>query len=71
MNLYDIAEVYIEVAWQTAEKFSDRQRADARSHVINIADDIMNLGLIDEDTENIEEVIASYLESTYITKGKR
>lgn len=63
MNLYELAEVYIAVALQTAEKFSDRPKAEARSHAINIADDIMNLGLIDEDTDNIDEVIASYLQS--------
>lgn len=56
-------EIAIEVAWQLEDVLNDFPRAEHRWQVASIASDIINKGLIDENTEDIDEVIDSYLGS--------
>lgn len=63
MKTYTMLEIAIEVAWQLGDTQDDFPRAESRWQVANIAQDIINKGLIDETSEDIDEIINAYLES--------
>lgn len=63
MNSFLMLEIATEVAWQLGDTLEDMPRAESRWQVVIIAQNIIDLGLIDEDTTDIDEVINAYLES--------
>jgi hypothetical protein len=63
MKTYTMLEIVAEVAWQVGDVLEDTPRAESRWQIVNIAQDIINSGLIDDTTEDIDEVINAYLES--------
>lgn len=63
MKTYTMLEIVAEVAWQVGDVLEDTPRAESRWHIVNIAQDIINSGLIDDTTEDIDELINAYLES--------
>lgn len=64
MNSFLMMEIATEVAWQLGDTLEDiMPRAESRWQSVIIAKDIIDRGLIDEDTTDIDEVINAYLES--------
>jgi hypothetical protein len=61
MNDYLILEIATEVAWQVGDVLENVPRAESRWHVCNITKRILNANIIDENTEDIDEVIARWL----------
>ena len=61
MKTYTLLEIAIEVAWQIGDTDQDKPRAESRWRVADIAQDIINRGLIDDTSEDIDEIIESYL----------
>jgi hypothetical protein len=61
MNDYLILEIATEVAWQIGDIFENKPRAESRWHVCNITSRLLNAGIIDENTEDIDEVIRAWL----------
>ena len=61
MNAYLILEIATEVAWQIGDILENKPRAESRWHVCNITNRIINSGIIDDKTEDIDEVIRAYL----------
>ena len=62
MNDYLKLEIATEVAWQIGDILGDKPRAESRWHVCNIAKRIIEAGIIDDDSEDIDEIIASWLD---------
>ena len=56
-------EVMTEVAWQKGDSLGHLPRAESRWHVVDIALDLINKGLIDDYSEDIDEIVSSYLDS--------
>jgi hypothetical protein len=54
-------EIAIECAWQIGDTLDKAPRAESRWRVADIALDIINRGLIDEESEDIDEIIGAYL----------
>ncbi len=54
-------EIATEVAWQVGDVLENVPRAESRWHVCNITKRILNAHIIDENTEDIDEVIARWL----------
>lgn len=64
MNTFLMMEIATEVAWQLGDTLEDiMPRAESRWQSVIIARDIIDRGLIDEDTTDIDEVINTYLKS--------
>jgi hypothetical protein len=61
MNDYLKLEIATEVAWQIGDILENAPRAESRWHICNIAKRIIESGLIDEKTEDLDEVVRSYL----------
>jgi hypothetical protein len=61
MKTYLMLEIATEVAWQVGDIFENKPRAESRWHICNIAQRIINSGIIDDKTEDIDEVIRAYL----------
>ena len=64
MKTFSMIEIAVEVAHQLpdGENHSDVPRAEYRHEVTQIALDIINSGIIDKDSEDIDEIISAYLE---------
>lgn len=64
MKTFNMIEIAVEVAHQLPddESHGDVPRAEYRHEVTEIALDIINSGIIDKDSEDIDEIIAHYLE---------
>ena len=62
MKTYTMLEVATEVAWQVGDILEDIPRAESRWHVCNIAQRIINAGIIDDTTEDLDEVIRAWLQ---------
>jgi hypothetical protein len=54
-------EIATEVAWQVGDTLENVPRAESRWHVCNITKRIINAGIINEHSEDIDEIIADYL----------
>jgi hypothetical protein len=54
-------EIATEVAWQVGDMLENSPRAESRWHVCNITKRIIEAGIIDRDTDDIDEIIAEYL----------
>jgi hypothetical protein len=59
-NYLDL-EIATEVAWQVGDILEDRPRAESRWNICNIAKRIMEAGIIDESSEDIDEIISAWL----------
>jgi len=73
MNDYLKTEIATEVAWQVGDILGQRPRAESRWLVCNIAKRIIESGTIDENSTDIDETIAHWLEKEegYINGGFR
>jgi len=54
-------EIATEVAWQVGDIIENSPRAESRWHICNITKRIIEAGIIDRDTDDIDEVIAAWL----------
>jgi hypothetical protein len=63
MKTYTILEIAIECAWQLKDTYNG-PRAETRWEIADIAQEIINTGLITDKTEDIDEVISAYLTKT-------
>jgi hypothetical protein len=63
MNTFNMLEIAVEVAHQLpdGESHSDVPRAEFRWEVAQIALDVINSGIIDSNSEDIDEIIHGYL----------
>ena len=58
-------EVAVEVAWQISDLWPHIPRAEARWNLVDISLDIINSKLIDNASEDIDEIISAYLNEHY------
>jgi hypothetical protein len=61
MKTYLMLEIATEVAWQVGDILENKPRAESRWHICNIAQRIINAGIINDTTEDIDEVISAWL----------
>jgi hypothetical protein len=61
MKTNTMLEIAIECAWQIGDTLDNAPRAESRWSVADIAMDIINRGLINEHSEDIDEIIGAYL----------
>ena len=61
MKTITMLEIATEVAWQVGDTLHDAPRAESRWRIADIAQDIINRGLIDSNSEDIDEIIGAYL----------
>lgn len=59
--MQQILEVMTEVAWQLGDRWNDIPRAESRWNTVDIAQDLINDDIINENTEDIDEVVRAYL----------
>jgi hypothetical protein len=73
MNDYLKTEIATEVAWQVGDILGQRPRAESRWLICNIAKRIIESGTIDENSTDIDETIAHWLEKEegYVNGGFR
>lgn len=62
MNDYLKTEIATEVAWQVGDILGQRPRAESRWLVCNITKRIIESGEIDENSADIDEIVASWLD---------
>jgi len=62
MNDYLKTEIATEVAWQVGDILGDKPRAESRWNVCDITKRIIESGMIDEYSEDIDEIVASWLD---------
>ena len=65
MKTYLMLEICVEVAWQIGDLWPHIPRAEARWNLADITLDIINSGIIDDKSENIDETISAYLNEHY------
>lgn len=61
MKTQQMLEVMTEVAWQLGDRWGDVTRAESRWQAVDIALDLINEDIIDAHTEDLDEVVRSYL----------
>jgi hypothetical protein len=61
MKTYTMLEVATEVAWQVGDILENSPRAESRWNICNIAQRIINAGIIDDTTEDLDEVVREWL----------
>jgi hypothetical protein len=61
MKTNSMLEIAIECAWQIGDTLENAPRAESRWRVTDIALDIINRGLINDQSEDIDEIIGAYL----------
>jgi len=61
MKVYTALEIMTEVAWQVGDTLKDVPRAESRWHVVDIALRVIESGIIDEKSEDIDEIIGAWL----------
>jgi hypothetical protein len=61
MKTYTMLEIATEVAWQVGDSLTDKPRAESRWRIADIAGDIINRGLINDTSEDIDEIVGAYL----------
>ena len=69
MKTNTMLEIAIECAWQIGDTLANAPRAESRWRVADIALDIINRGLIDEHSEDIDEIIGAYLTERGLNNG--
>jgi hypothetical protein len=63
MNDYLKTEIATEVAWQVGDILENKPRAESRWHVCNIAKRIIEAGIIDDESEDIDEIVRAWLQN--------
>jgi hypothetical protein len=63
MNDYLKTEIATEVAWQVGDILENKPRAESRWHVCNIAKRIIEAGVIDDKSEDIDEIVRAWLQN--------
>ena len=61
MKTYTLLEIAIEVAWQIGDTLENSPRAESRWRVADIAQEIINKGIINDSSTDIDELISAYL----------
>lgn len=61
INLHNALEIMCEVAWQMGDEDFSLDRASNRHRLVEISQKIINSGLINEGTTDIDESISYYL----------
>ena len=56
-------EIATEVAWQIGDILENKPRAESRWHVCNIAKRIIESGIINEDSTDIDEIVRTWLQN--------
>jgi hypothetical protein len=56
-------EIAIEVAWQIGDAYSNIPRAECRWFIADVVKAIIDSGIIDTTTEDIDEVIGAWIDS--------
>ena len=60
MKTYSLLEIAVEVAWQLGDT-DMMPRAESRWRIVDVAVSIENSGLINDSSEDIDEIISAYL----------
>jgi hypothetical protein len=63
MNDYLKTEIATEVAWQVGDILENKPRAESRWHVCNIAKRIIEADIIDDESEDIDEIVRAWLQN--------
>jgi hypothetical protein len=63
MNDYLKTEIATEVAWQVGDMLENKPRAESRWHVCNITKRIIEAGIIDDESEDIDEIVRAWLQN--------
>jgi hypothetical protein len=63
MKDYLKTEIATEVAWQVGDILENKPRAESRWHVCNISKRIIESGLIDENSTDIDEIVKTWLQN--------
>ena len=58
-------EIATEVAWQVGDILGDKPRAESRWLVVDLAQRIIEAGIITPESEDIDEIIAGWLDENY------
>ena len=58
---YTHLEIMAEVAWQIGDSLGDKPRAESRWRVVDLAQRIVEAGIITHESEDIDEIIAGWL----------
>ncbi len=61
MKTNTMLEIAIECAWQIQDRWGNMPRAESRWNIVDLTNDIINSGLIDDTSEDIDEIINAYL----------
>lgn len=61
MNDYLKLEIATEVAWQVGDILGQRPRAESRWNICDITKRIIASGIVDENSEDIDELIGGWL----------
>lgn len=60
MKTYNQLEVATEIAWQLGDTLP-APRAESRWRIVDLAQEVINSGLITEESEDIDETISAWL----------
>jgi len=63
---YSHLEIATEVAWQVGDTLTDGSRAESRWRVCDITERIIAAGIINEDSEDIDEIISAWLQENEV-----
>jgi hypothetical protein len=63
MNDYLKTEIATEVAWQVGDILENKPRAESRWHVCNITKRIIEAGIVDDESEDIDEIVRAWLQN--------
>jgi len=58
---YSHLEIATEVAWQIGDTLEDGPRAESRWRICDITERIIAAGIINDDSEDIDEIISAWL----------
>lgn len=61
MKTFNLLEIATEIAWQLGDTLENTPRAESRWRIVQLALDIENEGIIDDKSEDIDEIVAVYL----------
>ena len=62
---YTHLEIMAEVAWQIGDSLENKPRAESRWLVVDLAQRIIEAGIITPESEDIDETIAEWLDENY------
>ena len=62
---YTHLEIATEVAWQVGDSLGNKPRAESRWLIADLAQRIIEAGIISPESEDIDETIAGWLDENY------